>query len=191
MKWAPFRNWHSMKAGSSSLANPIMVKAWFKKAIEDYHSAKALCDLKTSGHILNGAYLAQQCIEKSMKGFLTYKNIRFNKTHHFAELLDLLKSADNTPSYIFSEKALLIHLSDWAISGRYRKLRTKTRADQKSGAVGAGALSRVGWRRRKMNIPRKIISTIFPRSAALSRRHTYAQNLARMVRSIFSIEVQR
>lgn len=115
-----------MKAGSWSLANPIMVKAWFKKAIEDYHSAKALCDLKTSGHILNGAYLAQQSIEKSMKGFLTFNNVRFNKTHHLAELLGLLKTVDGVPSYIFSERELLIHLSDWAISGRYPDAVVKT-----------------------------------------------------------------
>lgn len=103
-----------------------MVKAWFKKAIEDYHSAKALCDLKAPGHILNGAYLAQQSIEKSMKGFLTYKNIRFSKTHHLAELVDLLKGVDGVPDYVFSERELLVHLSDWAISGRYPDAVVKT-----------------------------------------------------------------
>jgi HEPN domain-containing protein len=66
-----------------------------------------------------------------MKGFLTYKSIRFNKTHHLAEILDLLKTIDDVPGYIFSERELLIHLSDWAISGRYPDAVVKTPAPPK------------------------------------------------------------
>jgi HEPN domain-containing protein len=96
-----------------------MVNVWFKKAIEDYRSAQALYELNGEGHLLNSAFLAQQSIEKSLKGFLTFHNTRFEKTHHLSELLGLGTPTGDVPNYFNEQKILIADISDFAVACRY------------------------------------------------------------------------
>jgi hypothetical protein len=65
------------------LANLKTTKLWFKIAIRDLKNSKALIDLGTT-HKHAAAYHAQQCAEKSIKGFLTHHSCRVAKTHDLA-----------------------------------------------------------------------------------------------------------
>lgn len=62
-------------------------KSWFAKATNDLRSSKRLSD--ESDPILDtAAYHTQQCAEKSLKGFLAYKNKPLLKTHDLTQLID-------------------------------------------------------------------------------------------------------
>lgn len=61
-------------------------------------------------------YDAQQCVEKSIKGFLTFNNIKFRYVHDIGELLKTLK--DNGIKYPEDfEKAVI--LTGYAVETRY------------------------------------------------------------------------
>lgn len=62
------------------LANLKMTKEWFKLAVRDLKASKALIDFAPE-HKYAAAYFAQQCAEKSIKGYLTFCNLRVAKTH--------------------------------------------------------------------------------------------------------------
>jgi HEPN domain-containing protein len=101
------------------LANPILVKAWFKKAIKDYKAAKALLTLDDDDHLETIAYLTQQCIEKCLKGYLVYSNQRIAKTHNLDELAVLARKIEGAPSYLASKSKLLSTITDYAYIHRY------------------------------------------------------------------------
>ena len=62
------------------------VKQWLKYARTDIKMAKA--SLELSSEYKNGAaFLAQQCAEKAIKGYLAFMKVRFPKTHNMAQLL--------------------------------------------------------------------------------------------------------
>ena len=67
-------------------------------------------------HKFAAAYFAQQCAEKSIKGYLTFCNLRVAKTHDLAVLAKLLLPNDpKTAQLIFKYKAL----SELAVIYRY------------------------------------------------------------------------
>ena len=61
-------------------------------------------------------FLAQQCAEKYMKGFLEEHNLVFQKTH---DLVVLLNSSGGLLSELDSLKPQLAHLSTFGIATRY------------------------------------------------------------------------
>ena len=61
-------------------------------------------------------FLAQQCAEKYLKGFLENHNIAFQKTH---DLLVLLNSSGELLSDLIPLKSQLAHLSTFGIATRY------------------------------------------------------------------------
>jgi len=65
-----------------------LVSSWLAKAIDDLESARVLgtCD---PPHYETGVYLCQQAAEKALKGFLTYRDFPFEKTHDVAKLLEV------------------------------------------------------------------------------------------------------
>ena len=67
---------------------------WFNKADEDYESAKILNDAykKHTGII---CYLCSQAIEKYLKGYLIYKNHKFENTHNLPYLNNICIQYDN------------------------------------------------------------------------------------------------
>ena len=66
---------------------------WLGKAREDLASARVLID---AGHLTNALFLCQQAAEKSIKGFLTWHERPFRRTHDLEELGAACSSVDGT-----------------------------------------------------------------------------------------------
>lgn len=68
-----------------------LYQAWLYKAENDFWGAEILF-----ANALNdlAIYHAQQCAEKSLKGFLKFKEVDIPKTHNLDKLLDLCKKID-------------------------------------------------------------------------------------------------
>lgn len=68
-----------------------LYQAWLYKANNDFRGAELLF-----ANALNdlAIYHAQQCAEKSLKGYLIFKGVNIPKTHSLDKLLDLCKSVD-------------------------------------------------------------------------------------------------
>ncbi len=68
--------------------DPVLVldiKAWFRKAVTDLRSADE--DIAAAPPILEDAvFHCQQAVEKAIKGFLTFHQRPFGKTHDLREL---------------------------------------------------------------------------------------------------------
>jgi HEPN domain-containing protein len=65
-----------------------MVKMWFEKVAVDLHVAKLVKDLPDA--MDSSVFHSQQAAEKAIKGFLTFHQIRFGKTHDIEKLLNLV-----------------------------------------------------------------------------------------------------
>ena len=88
---------------------------WIDKAEGDRKVARR--EIQTADPVWNVVcFLAQQCAEKYLKGFLEEHNIAFQKTH---DLLVLLNSAGISLSELDSLRPELAHLSTFGIATRY------------------------------------------------------------------------
>jgi HEPN domain-containing protein len=78
--------------------DPVLLldtKAWFRKAMIDLRSAEA--DLAASPPILEDVvFHCQQAAEKAIKGFLTFHQEPFGKTHDLRELAKAYLCIDTT-----------------------------------------------------------------------------------------------
>jgi HEPN domain-containing protein len=112
------------------LANSKIVKQWFNHAARDLKMATIA--LSFSADLKNeSAFHSQQCIEKALKGYLVYSNIRPPKTHDIQELAKLLVGAEpNLSGLIRNAK----ELSSYAVTYRYpsAELKPLTLAKAKS-----------------------------------------------------------
>ena len=68
------------------------VKKWLKKADADLRVSKELLNLNEEPWIIT--FHAQQAIEKYLKAYLVYRQVRFKKTHDILELLNLCINED-------------------------------------------------------------------------------------------------
>jgi len=69
--------------------------SWVRRAINDFKSAKKLFSGKNK--FLNTAvFHCQQSVEKILKSFLVYKEIKFEKVHNIVYLLDKCVEVDKT-----------------------------------------------------------------------------------------------
>ena len=97
---------------------------WIDKAEGDRKVARR--EIQTADPVWNVVcFLAQQCAEKYLKGFLENHNIAFQKTH---DLLVLLNSSGELLSDLIPLKSQLAHLSTFGIATRY----PGTQADEKA-----------------------------------------------------------
>lgn len=88
---------------------------WIDKAEGDRKVARR--EIQTADPVWNVVcFLAQQCAEKYLKGFLEEHNIAFQKTH---DLLVLLNSGGELLSELESTRPQLAHLSTFGIATRY------------------------------------------------------------------------
>lgn len=88
---------------------------WINKADGDRKVARR--EIQTADPVWNVVcFLAQQCAEKYLKGFLEEPNIAFQKTH---DLLVLLNSSRELLSELESLRPELAHLSIFGIATRY------------------------------------------------------------------------
>jgi HEPN domain-containing protein len=75
------------------MTTPKIVQQWFKYAHRDIKIAKASLELSSDYKNIS-AFHAQQCAEKSIKGYLAFNKIRFQKTHNVTQLLDEIAKVD-------------------------------------------------------------------------------------------------
>jgi len=91
------------------------VKLWIKKADADLRASKKLLDLNEEPWLIT--FHAQQAIEKYLKAYLTYKQIRFKKTHDILKLLELCIKEDRDFEEI--KKLDLSRFKEYATNFRY------------------------------------------------------------------------
>ena len=97
-------------------ATPKIVKEWFANANEDLRAAKALFQLSSKNYARTVPYLCQQATEKSIKGYLTFKKLKFEKTHDIGKLKNLVLPIQPDLMAILTEAD---QLTDFAIAFRY------------------------------------------------------------------------
>ncbi len=69
--------------------------SWVKRAINDFKSAKKLFSGKNK-FLDTAVFHCQQSVEKILKSFLVYKEIKFEKVHNIVYLLDKCVEVDKT-----------------------------------------------------------------------------------------------
>ena len=92
------------------------VKAWFANADEDLRGAIALHALDSKKYLRLVPYHCQQAVEKSLKGYLSYKKIKFEKNHDIASLAKLALPLDPELEKLLEEAEVL---TAFAIQFRY------------------------------------------------------------------------
>ncbi len=92
-----------------------VVRAWFKKAENDLVTAEHTLTLEHPPYDTI-CFHAEQCAEKYLKGFLTFLEIEFPKTHSIEDLVSLCKKS--APS-IESELGDVEILSSYGVEVRY------------------------------------------------------------------------
>jgi len=92
------------------------VKEWFANANEDFRVAQALWDLGPENYLRAIPYHCQQAAEKSIKGYLAFKKIKFQKTHDLGELATLVCSVSPDLDPLLRDAA---HLTPYAVEFRY------------------------------------------------------------------------
>ncbi len=85
---------------------------WLEQAARDRISAQALIGVEASRSVFH----SQQAAEKALKGFLTFRQIAFRKTHNLADLGSQCSGADRTLEAILREAE---GLTDYAAAFRY------------------------------------------------------------------------
>ncbi len=97
------------------MANSKSTQMWFAKAREDLKVAKHLHPIEKD--FLSGiVFHCQQSTEKSIKGFLTFYNVRILKTHDMQALL--VKISEIHPELADKYKSV-INMTTYAVEYRY------------------------------------------------------------------------
>ncbi len=91
------------------------VNAWFKKAENDLRTSEYIITMDDPPYD-TVCFHAQQCAEKYIKGFLTFHEIDFPKTHSIEDLVLLCK---NIAPSLESEIGDVEVLSIYAVETRY------------------------------------------------------------------------
>jgi len=89
---------------------------WLKYANNDLIVAKHCFEDLHPKQTEISSYHCQQCAEKSLKAFLSYKNIKFEKIHDLKVLNKLCQDNDNSFMQIITQCA---HLTPYAVAVRY------------------------------------------------------------------------
>ena len=93
-----------------------MVKMWFRKSAQDLQTAKLLLAQNSEDFWGPLVFHAQQCAEKSVKGFLAFHKIRFTKTHNMEVLVNLVVKVDQKLAEELKPTEIL---TQYAIAYRY------------------------------------------------------------------------
>ena len=88
-------------------------REWLEKPLDDLESARVLA---AAGHAANALYHCQQTAEKARKGFLTWHDKPFRKTHNLKELGESCALVDASLGRIAEEAHAL---TDYSWKMRY------------------------------------------------------------------------
>jgi len=95
-----------------------LLKQWFEIAADDLEVAKGCLDKYHPKKISIACYHAQQTVEKSLKGFLTFCDIEPPHTHNLTELCKICIEKDNSFSMILE---LCDYINPYCVVTRYPK----------------------------------------------------------------------
>jgi HEPN domain-containing protein/predicted nucleotidyltransferase len=91
-----------------------MAEEWFQRAQEDLEAAGVL--VGRAGLTVSACFHAQQCVEKCLKGYLTYHDVEAARTHVLEDLVDQCAGVDSS----FAEwRDVVAPLSPYAVQSRY------------------------------------------------------------------------
>lgn len=76
------------------MGSEAVIKSWFKKSRDDLFSAKILLEAKSKRTLTQTTYMAQQSIEKAMKGLIVYLGKRPQHTHKLEKLADIINDLE-------------------------------------------------------------------------------------------------
>ena len=93
-----------------------LVQEWFRYSQNDLISARHLFENVYPKQIEIACYLSQQCAEKSLKGFLIFKDIDPPRTHDLVKLCQLCINYDSTFSKISN---ICSDLTPYGVGVRY------------------------------------------------------------------------
>jgi len=91
------------------------VREWVEKAEGDLMNASLVLRAGERGPTETVCFHAQQCAEKYLKAYLSFRNLPFPKTHAVEKLFSLMPAAAR-PNLALREQAIL---SEYAIGPRY------------------------------------------------------------------------
>lgn len=92
------------------------VQRWFSNANEDLRVAEVLFQLDAKKYLRTIPYHAQQAAEKSIKGYLAHKKIKFPSVHDIGKLATLVLSINPELTDLLKEAD---ELTDYAVQFRY------------------------------------------------------------------------
>jgi HEPN domain-containing protein len=92
-----------------------MTKQWFVFAGRDLRAAKAILELGSEYKNIC-AFNCQQCVEKAIKGFLVYSDVRPPKSHNISDLIKLVLKIDPALGKSLSKTEVL---TKYAVAYRY------------------------------------------------------------------------
>lgn len=92
-----------------------IINEWFEKADHDLSSAKIIyIHIPENSDVIG--FHCQQAVEKYLKGYLSYLEIEFKKTHDLKYLINLISTKDETFDELYNN---IVKLSDFAVNIRY------------------------------------------------------------------------
>ena len=92
-----------------------LLNEWFKYGDRDLHSAEIIFSQAPEYFDMIGFH-CQQAVEKYLKGYLTFLEIDFPKTHNLPLLMDLINEVSEFPEPYYKKAA---DLSSFAVETRY------------------------------------------------------------------------
>ncbi len=92
-----------------------LVKEWIHKADHDLGMAKLALENKPE-FTDSICFHCQQAVEKYLKAYLVWLNIRFQKKHSLSYLLDLISEHEKVSDVIYEESE---KIEDYAVEIRY------------------------------------------------------------------------
>ena len=98
------------------MSDSELVQGWFKYSQNDLISAKHLFHDLCPKQTEIACYLSQQCAEKSLKGYLLFKDIEPPRIHNLIELCQICMRQDSTFSQIIDACA---DLTPYGVAVRY------------------------------------------------------------------------
>lgn len=108
-----------------------IVLQWLKYARTDLNLAKASLELSSTYKAVS-AFHSQQCAEKAIKAYLTFKKVRFPKTH---DLELLVKEIDKIDPVLAKKIVKAKTLTNYAVTYRYPDAERKPLTIAKSKAA--------------------------------------------------------
>lgn len=107
------------------------VLEWFKKADSDLRAAEVLISLEDPSPDIV-CFHTQQCVEKYLKGFLSFHEREFAKTH---DLVELLTECENVDSSFAEWEEICRLLTIYSVASRYPDISREYTVDEAKEAI--------------------------------------------------------